>query len=41
MLFVKLPGVIEIRLADSGMAINTLLAFFLGVFGSSDRERHK
>ena len=41
MIFVVPAGVIEIRFADSGMAVDALLVFFLRVFRSSGRERHE
>jgi len=35
MLSVVLAGVIEIGFTDGGMAIDTLLVFFLGILGST------
>ena len=41
MLLVVLTGVIEVRFPDSGMAVHTLLVFFLGILGSRSRKWHK
>jgi hypothetical protein len=41
MVLVILAGIVEIRFADGGMTIGTLLIFFLGVLGSSYRKRHE
>ncbi len=38
MLLVVLTGVIEVRFPDSGMAVHTLLVFFLGILGSRSRK---
>src|SRR5436190_3078158 len=41
MVLVIFAGLVQVWLADGGMAVHTLLVFFLGVFRRSGRERHK
>ena len=41
MVLVILADFIEVGLTDSGMAVHTLLVFFLGILGSPGRKRHK
>jgi len=38
MLFVVPAGIIEVRFPDPGMAVHTLLVFFLGILGSRSRK---
>ncbi len=39
--FVISAGIIEVRLSDSCVAIDALLAFLFSHFGSSDRKRRE
>src|SRR5215467_879681 len=41
MVLIILAGVVEVGLADSGMAVHTLPIFFLGVLGGPGRKWHK